>query len=56
MMLALSLVESLSLLGGLLLAGGLLWLLLRPLRIDMRITHSHAPSDRENTIQDDQEE
>ena len=55
-MLAFSLVESLSLLGGLLVLGLLLWLLLRPLRIDMRITHKNAPSDRGDNIQGDQEE
>lgn len=36
---ALSLVESLSLLGGLIVAAALLWLLLRPLRVDVTVRH-----------------
>lgn len=44
-MLALSLVESLSLLGGFLVAGALLWLLLRPLRVDVTLRNHRKPPD-----------
>jgi hypothetical protein len=40
---ALSLVESVSLLGGIVIAGALLWLLLRPLRVDVTLRHEPPP-------------
>jgi hypothetical protein len=54
-MLSLSLVESLSILGGAIVAGGLLYLILRPLRIDMTIRHE-PPSDTDSTISGEKED
>jgi hypothetical protein len=54
-MFAFTLVESLSLLGGALIFALLLYLILRPLKINMTITHK-PPSDPEDNIPEEKED